>query len=326
MEQRHFLICFILLVIIFLSHGTDTCIAYPLNQPTMFSPDDTKYAIVTATSLNIRSESSTKGTVVTKVAKGERLEIISEKGDWSKIKTRDGKTGWCLKKYLSVVEEKKVTTAPQKEKQQQTVKPTPQIKEQPRTIEPRAQNSFQASSPSFGILSGIALSQLAGKYISDEFSTRFGFAAGALAFFPLNHFIGIQPEILYVMKGAVKKSGGIESILHFDYIDLPILLRIKLPVGRTVSPYITIGPLLSYNIQAIVSDNSSNGSVREITDFIKFDYGISAGGGLQFFLLQQNFLIDARYYLGLAQIHDAETNPLELKNKGLTMTLGWMLH
>jgi hypothetical protein len=259
--------------------------------------------------------------VVAKVTKGARLEIIKEEGEWFKVKTQDGKIGWGSKKFMSLTAApKEVVVAPQ-EKAKPPAQPTPKITKPRAVAEPRTHPRAVGPAVAYGVLGGIAYSQLAGENIFDEFSARFGFTAGALAFFRLNHYLGIQPEILYVMKGAVKKSSGIESILHFDYIDLPILLRIKIPVGRTLSPYITIGPLLSYNIQAIVTDN---GSVREITDLKKFDYGVSAGGGLQFFLLHQTFLIDARYYLGLAQIHAAETNPLELKNNCLTVALGWM--
>lgn len=330
MAHRYLRCWYSILVLIFIDHCLSVAVSYPLSLPNLLAANGEKYAIVTANSLNIRSEPSTQGKVVVKVTKGARLEILKEEGEWLKVRTQDGKIGWGSKKFMSLTaapKEAVVTSqATPQEKAQPTASPTTKITKPRSVAEPRTHPRAVGPAVAYGVLGGIAYSQLAGKYISDEFSARFGFTAGALAYFRLNHFIGIQPEILYVMKGAVKKSGGIESILHFDYIDLPILLRIKIPVGTTLLPYITIGPLLSYNIQAIVTDNGSNSTTRKITDLKKFDYGVSAGGGLQFFLMHQNFLIDARYYLGLAQIHDAETNPLELKNKSLTVTLAWMLH
>lgn len=307
-------------------------VSHPLSLPNLLAATGEKYAIVTANSLNIRSEPSNQGTVVAKVTKGARLEILKEEGEWLKVKTQDGKIGWGSKKFLSLTaapKEAVVTSqATPQEKAQPTAPPTTKIAK-PRAVAtptPRSSTSVIGPAMTYGVLGGLALSQLAGEYISDEYSARFGLAVGALAYLRLNHYLGLQPELLYVMKGAVKKSGSVESILHFDYVDLPILLRVKLPVGSTISPYITLGPLLSYNIQAIVTDNSPNSTTRKITDLKKFDYGLSAGGGLQFFLLHQTFLLDARYYLGLAQLHDAETNPLELKNKSLTVALAWMLH
>jgi SH3-like domain-containing protein len=319
MAYQHLRICFLLLMGFAICRQPGVAAGFPASYPNMPNTNDEKYAVVTATSLNIRSEPSTKGSIVTKAAKGAKLEVMGEEGEWYKVKTPDGKTGWASKSYLALTAAQKEAVAAPQEKTKPMDQPAPKTAKPHQEAAPRSFTGGPAAA--YGVLGGIAFSHLAGENISDEFSSRFGFTAGALAYFPLNHFIGIQPELVYAQKGAVKNSGGIESTLQFDYIDLPILLRINLPVGRTLSPYITVGPLLSYNIQAIVTDN---GSTLEITDLKKLDYGVSAGGGLQFILLHQTFLIDARYYLGLAQIHDAETNPLDLKNNCLTVAVGWL--
>jgi uncharacterized protein YraI len=324
MDQRRFLICVTVLAIIVIAHGIGVSANHPVNHQKMFSSDEKKYGIVTATALNIRSEPSTAGSVVTKAVKGARVEVMSEKGDWIKVTTRDGKQGWCLKRYLSITTEKKEAAVTKKDNQQPTVKPTTTIKEQPKTVEPRSQATSHAAPPTYGVIAGIALAQLSGKNSTDNLSMRFGFTAGALAFFRLKNNFGFQPEILYAMKGAVKKSGDSESTVHLDYIDLPLLFRMTLPTGKNLSPYLTIGPVLSYNLQAIVMQSGSN-SVQEITDVKKLDYGISVGGGVQFAISQRTFIAEARYYLGLAKIHDTKTDPLDLKNNCLTITLGWLL-
>ena len=58
----------------------------------------TKY--VTASSLNVRSGASTTYSVIGKLSKGSKVEVISTSNGWSKIKY-DGRTGYVSSQYLS---------------------------------------------------------------------------------------------------------------------------------------------------------------------------------------------------------------------------------
>ena len=52
-------------------------------------------------SLNVRSESSTSGSVIASLKNGEKVQVIEKKDNgWSKIKTESGKVGWASSKYL----------------------------------------------------------------------------------------------------------------------------------------------------------------------------------------------------------------------------------
>ena len=62
------------------------------------SSTTTKY--VNATSLNVRSGPSTSYSVIGKLSKGTKIEVISTSNGWSKIKY-DGQTGYVSSKYLS---------------------------------------------------------------------------------------------------------------------------------------------------------------------------------------------------------------------------------
>jgi N-acetylmuramoyl-L-alanine amidase len=59
-----------------------------------------KQKIVNATTLNMRQKPSLNATVISKVARGDRLSIIDEKGEWSKVK-KDNRDGWVMSSYLS---------------------------------------------------------------------------------------------------------------------------------------------------------------------------------------------------------------------------------
>jgi hypothetical protein len=53
-------------------------------------------------SLNVRSQANTTSDIVVKLVKGESVTVLSKSGEWYKIKTSKGKTGWVLGKYLTV--------------------------------------------------------------------------------------------------------------------------------------------------------------------------------------------------------------------------------
>lgn len=58
-------------------------------------------AIVTATTLNIRSGARADRDVVTTVSKGTHLILLSSLGDWYKVKLSNGTIGWAAKSYIA---------------------------------------------------------------------------------------------------------------------------------------------------------------------------------------------------------------------------------
>ncbi|WP_409302705.1 SH3 domain-containing protein [Peribacillus sp. SCS-155] len=72
---------------------------------------------VTGNELNIRTQPNTSGKVTTSVKKGTALTLYEKKGDWGRVKTAEGKTGWASLKFLTT-KAPAVASAP-------TVKPAP---------------------------------------------------------------------------------------------------------------------------------------------------------------------------------------------------------
>ncbi len=61
---------------------------------------------VTASALNVRSGASTSHSVVGKLNKGEKVEIISSNNGWHKIQYSQDSTGWVCDDYVSTSSEK----------------------------------------------------------------------------------------------------------------------------------------------------------------------------------------------------------------------------
>ncbi len=76
-----------------------------LSIPTVAATTSSKAGMVSITSgrLNVRSSASTSGTVVSSLAKGSYVTLMSKSGNWWKVEYADGKYGYCHADYIKAV-------------------------------------------------------------------------------------------------------------------------------------------------------------------------------------------------------------------------------
>lgn len=148
-----------------------------------------------------------------------------------------------------------------------------------------------------------------------ESDSRIGFTGGFFIEYPLSDLISIQPEILFIQKNQ-KESDDFFDLNGFDdfdddplvettltYIDVPVLLKVNIPLEGNVQPFITAGPYLGYLLDAKDNINGDDDfdDFGSIKDFIKdFNYGLIIGAGVNF----GNLFLELRYDMGLANIFD----------------------
>ncbi len=166
------------------------------------------------------------------------------------------------------------------------------------TTDAQAQNRVRT-----GIKGGLSASTLQFNNVDlTSRKERIGFHAGLFTQIPVGSAFAIQPELLYVNKGA---SSGYRFLgqdnrasFNLNYIDLPVLATIKL--GDAVE--IQAGPYVSYLLNTGVSNTGGttiNTAFNVGTDqFNRLDYGLA--GGLNIYFGQ--VLLGARYTQGLQQI------------------------
>ncbi|ARK10992.1 porin family protein [Fibrivirga algicola] len=154
-----------------------------------------------------------------------------------------------------------------------------------------------------GIKGGLSASTL--QFNEVDFSNRkerIGFHAGVFTQIPVGSAFAIQPELLYVNKGASSgyRTLGQDSRASFNlnYIDLPVLATFKL--GDAVE--IQAGPYAGYLLNSGVSNTGGvlgNSAINFNADqFNRVDYGLA--GGLNVYFGQ--VLLGLRYTQGLQQI------------------------
>lgn len=138
----------------------------------------------------------------------------------------------------------------------------------------------------------------------DTTDPSIGFTGGLFAEFPVSDFLSIQPEVLYIQKNAEESDdffGETEtSKTKLTFVDVPLLLKLKIPLDGNVGPFIVAGPYAGYLIDAV---DEINGESEDISDFLNnINYGVLFGAGAQI----GAFSIEARYDLGLANLYDTD--------------------
>lgn len=166
-----------------------------------------------------------------------------------------------------------------------------------------------AAGVKFGLKGGANIANVNGSFsdsLSDWKSTV-GFCGGIFLELNLGRVLTIQPEVLYTMKGADTGDGK----LKFDYIEIPVLLKIRIPMG-SVHPFIFAGPAFGWNLKAAIAG-------FKIEDMPTSDYSAVFGAGLQ---LGGSIHIDARYTMGLQKLEVPDLETIDLKNGVLSATIG----
>ena len=135
----------------------------------------------------------------------------------------------------------------------------------------------------------------------DEFlDSRTGFSGGAFLTYNLNRQLAVQPEVLYVSKGAEKDLFIITPAWAMDYLEIPVLLKFAFTPDAKVRPNLFAGPAFALLLSSEVSASDYS---FDVADGMKsMDVGFVLGGGLDF----KRFTFDIRYTLGLVNVIDAD--------------------
>jgi outer membrane protein W len=135
-----------------------------------------------------------------------------------------------------------------------------------------------------------------------------GFIGGIYMNYAFNENFSIQPELLYTQKGV--KDNLYDGIItvdltaHFDYIELPVLLKYTYPWKENFRPFIYAGPSFSYTLNSdlevsalLFSAEVDFSSLTHVTDF-----GLVAGGGFDYEIGKGVLVFDARFLLGFTNV------------------------
>ena len=153
--------------------------------------------------------------------------------------------------------------------------------------------------------------------------SRTGFGGGIFFMYQFSNLFAIQPEAYYTMKGATAKIMGVDITLAYDYIEVPVLLKLIIPVeGSNIRPSIFAGPAIGFNTAAKVKGEYEGESEEEdLKDYTKStEFSLAFGGGIGFMVGKNELGVDVRYILGLTTTDDSE-DEADLKNNVININV-----
>ncbi len=132
---------------------------------------------------------------------------------------------------------------------------------------------------------------------------RTGFLGGAMVEFNIAPWFAIQVEPTYITKGCklTTNNSSYEVNVKLNYLEIPVLLKLKIPSPGKINPYIIAGPSIGFRLSANTETPAGEFDVKNETQSTDFalDFGAGAGIYIAPFI---DLVIDARYSLGLSNL------------------------
>ncbi len=142
--------------------------------------------------------------------------------------------------------------------------------------------------------------------------SRMGAVVGAFVNVRLTEDFGIQPELLYSMKGT--EISDFDATYKLAYLSVPVMAKYYFG-GLNLQA----GPMFDFLLSA---KEEYDGEEDDIKEYLKgMDLGLGFGLGYD---LPLGLIFDARYMMGLSNINDDnESEDLDIKTKGFQITVGF---
>jgi len=175
----------------------------------------------------------------------------------------------------------------------------------------------------FGIKAGYTSGSLRAIEEESEYTvekyTEGGFAAGVFVSIPLVSFLSLRPEVLFFQKGGEYDVGvpvGIPGVQvnvfetrSMNYIEIPVMLKARIPLFRGVGTSFLIGPSLGISLSGRVKQNTrvqafgftfdfrAEDDIKEQLRAVELSFAL--GGDFDIELGGSKLFIEQRFFFGL---------------------------
>lgn len=173
---------------------------------------------------------------------------------------------------------------------------------------------------SLGFKGGGHLSSLSGKNVTNT-KSKITPQIGGFINIGLANAVQFQMELLYKKEAGEFTGDGTDYKTGINYLDIPLLLKIRIPVNENVYPYLSIGQSVGYRLSDRTTTGGVLGSDEEVDGTYK-NVNVSTlfGAGVDFDAKYVFFTFDARYNLG--NINISAQDDFDLQTKGFSFTVG----
>lgn len=166
-----------------------------------------------------------------------------------------------------------------------------------------------------GIRGGANMFTLGGDDGSNaDYSNRIGYHAGVYASMFMTERLALEPGVYYSVKGT-KNDDLVDSRAIFNYVDVPVLLRIYPSQGFNIFA----GPQVSFLASSKFEGDIFGSTVTLDSDLVKeTDFGVVFGLGYN---LPKGFNLQGSYDLGLTPVF--KDSDADVYNRGFKLSLGY---
>ena len=145
----------------------------------------------------------------------------------------------------------------------------------------------------------------------EGYKVQTGITVGVFIVYKINEILAIQNELCFSWKNAKADKvtfgsyqiGPIKGSVF--YLELPVLIRISVPMHSIIVPSIYLGPVFDYNIDG---SYEYGGATKTIEDLNEFGIGLVLGGSTQVHLGAGSLILYLRYNYGLLPIYENDFN------------------
>lgn len=183
-----------------------------------------------------------------------------------------------------------------------------------------------------GIKAGISYSKVTNDNVGDS-DHKMGVAAGISISYNLLPGLSLQPELLYVQQGGrwdinILDGGSIvgngELTWKLNYLQVPVLARVNLPVVGAFLPTLIAGPALSIKTASTYETEQGGSLVSsgDLDDIKSTDLSLIVGVGFKVGAGPAGIVVDARYNLGSTNLNDTDAD-VTINNRGFQVLAGF---
>ena len=188
-------------------------------------------------------------------------------------------------------------------------------------------SSAQGQTIRYGLKAGVSLARLTNYNVTGS-RNQVGATAGLMADAALSEKLSLHPELLFSQKGHRFEGsgpGGFKSsdTFRFNYLDLPVLLRLKFS-----NFFAEAGPQAGYLLSAKVTHTQSDNTMPPLTytsdrtsSTRRFDVGYVLGVGYQ---LRERWELGARYNGSILGISSGSSGGTQPRNSVFQFQAGYL--
>ena len=146
-----------------------------------------------------------------------------------------------------------------------------------------------------GAKAGVNISNFTGNSNVDQVKANslVGFHVGGFIDFNLGNVLALQPELLFSSEGAKVNDGISTSDYKINYINVPVMVKLRVGGGL----YLEAGPQIGFKANEKINGNTE-------TFFKSTDLSVAGGLG---FHSKMGLGVGARYTAGLSKVSDFNT-------------------